>query len=592
MTISSVNLFPSDDEVSSKKQSAYEYDLRLEIGVKETGETVPVVSIFYDLVRRLKGAADEGGPVVVLTATNKLFHENKELSSQEFQKEFQVDNTEGKVSKVLLGFKIRSLTKFSDLKRRLMHTYLMPHNLFLRQHAGGFKHGVKTYSYGFLKDDHPDHPDITKLNQRFGKIINDAWKKLDEVDKAKWRKEIPQDYFNNTGITLPITFTKERLAANHDQKERIVTNALSVATPTKYGKLLKALLDIALSGKKLNNLIPFALSRDNPTGYYYMVAHQARFIENHRNIPIMNVPVDAHLKPGNKGETLEQLLNGHTCVQRVAYEPQQTRFHVSTTAAKYKEVHQWITRMLEENRFPYDPSTRPLKYGTNNGTGTAVSYSDIFKDAISSASDSFAASTIKTTASTAWKTRPPIAISYDWNEAAFPALPSTRPAVVPPTPTTASETYDEGTIQSAISVAIKKLEEQYQAELQKLKQEMQKQIDEVTTQMKELGQQVATQTYQALVKEESPLVTKTDHAKLQHEINLISTQLTTIIGMFKQGSTPTESPTNITPGSPARFVKRQKPNRTPEKHSDPSTQDHSVSSATSTSDEGMEGCEE
>lgn len=113
MTLSSKASDNTDDDIATQTPSVYKYDLRSEIGVKNDGSTVPVVAIFYDLFRRLKDAANEGAPVAVLTATDKLFHENKEMTSDEFQRAFQVDNFNGKAAKVLLGFKIHSMTKLS-----------------------------------------------------------------------------------------------------------------------------------------------------------------------------------------------------------------------------------------------------------------------------------------------------------------------------------------------------------------------------------------------------------------------------------------------------------------------------------------------
>jgi hypothetical protein len=454
-----------------------------------------------------------------------------------------------------------------------------------------------------LKGDHPDHPDAHVLNQRFAKHISESWKKLEKEDQKKWRQEFPKLFFGATGIMLPITFTKERITTKIDDKEKIMTNALMVSSPAKYGKLMKALLDIAVLNKRINNLIPFALNRENPEGFYYLVAAQARFIENHRNIPIMNIPVDANSHKGNKGETLIDILNGHTAIQRVSYDPKQQKYHVSTTAPKYREVHQWVTTVLKENRFSYSPQLRPMKYG--NGSGS-VSYSAIFQDAMSVANTTYDASTIKTTQSNAWKNRPPLDISYDPTDEAFPSLPKAKESI-PTTPSTTSETLDGDTIQSAISTAIKKLEDQHRAELAQLKREFQKKLDAVENQMKELGQQVATQTYQALVQEESPLATKADHAHLQHEISVMTTQLSTLIQMCQQGMThhfppsdtnttsPKSSFSDFRNNSPARTTKRSKFNLTPEKitaSDNVFTEEHSVSSATSDPDEGMEGCEE
>ena len=107
------------------------------------------------------------------------------------------------------------------------------------------------------------------------------------------------------------------------------------------------------------------------------------------------------------------------------------------------------------------------------------------------------------------------------------------------------------------------------------------------------------QTYKALVNEDSPLVTKMDHAHLQHEMSVITSQLSTLIRMFKQSNDKVLYPQELSPPgsphtSPLRTGKRLKQNRTPEKAGlvyDLFTQESNASSATSDPDEGMEGCE-
>ena len=247
-----------------------------------------------------------------------------------------------------------------------------------------------------------------------------------------------------------------------------------------------------------------------------------------------------------------------------------------------------------------------MVYGSGSSSVNGTSYSDIFKDAMSQASANFEAAPLNDPPRNPWKSRPPLAISYEISDTAFPFLPRKTPT--PPTPSTTSETIDEETIQSAISVAIKKLEEQHRAELEQLKLEMQAKIDEVTSQMKDLGQQVAMQTYEALVSEASPIVTKTDQVLLQHDISVMKTQLSSMMSMFQnvtiipRNLEGVENVSNTTPPttiiaktrSSARSLKR-KPSSTPEKGpssmEDPFTQDHSFSSAASSSVASMEGCE-
>ena len=586
----------SDNNIDNLKDSpiqTFQYDLRLEIGVKDVSETIPVVTIFRDLIRRMISVADENH-LEAMTATGRPYSANNEMPSNEFQKEFKVDKVEGKTSKVLLGFKIHTLTKLADLKTRLIHTYLRPRNLFLREHAGGFENGVKTYAYGYLKYDHPDHKDLTALNQRFARRVAEAWRNMDKEERNKWKNELPEILYGATGIMLPLTFTKERIAASMDGRDKIQTFAIVVSTPSKYGKFAKLVLDATLLTKKINNLIPFALNRENQSGFYYITTEHANFMENHRNIPISQVPLDATTIVGSEGQNLKALLNAHPHIQRVAYDAVQRKCHVSTTANKYMEVYQWIDGMLRENKFPYGPSLRPLKY--NN---TSV-YGSIFKDAMSVATENYTTTTPSTP--NAWRNRPPLDISYIASEEVFPPLPAKKQSA---TASTVSETLEEDTIQSAILAAIKKLEDQYKTELEKLKHEFQKKMDSVQNQMAEIGEQGATQTYLALVKEDSPLATKHDTEVLRQDVSLIKTQLAAIIQWFQAGNQvpgppgllPQPTTTTVVhtpPSSQKTDPKRSKVYTTPEKMRPldfSKSQDQSVSSAASTY-EGMEGCED
>ena len=281
MTLSSVAPMTSVGSRTTKKPAEFLYDVRLEVGVKAGGGTVLVATIFHDLVKRMKSVVDPDKPLAVLTATDNLFHEQKEMASVEFQKAFKVATIEGKNSKVMLGFKLRTMTPLYEIKQRLMKDYLIPHDLFLKEQIGGFSNGLETHMYGFLKQDHPDHPDRSNLSARFSRIISAAWKKMEKDDKNKWKETLPELFYAD-GVALPVNFVKERLVAEAEGKEKITTAALLVTTPKKYGLLLRELLDVAILGKKLNNLIPFAYQREDPNGYYHLVAEQARFMEQHR----------------------------------------------------------------------------------------------------------------------------------------------------------------------------------------------------------------------------------------------------------------------------------------------------------------------
>ena len=110
MTPSSPVANPSDDALLSKKAPEYKYDVKLEVGAAEGSGPIPIVAIFLDLVKRMKEVVDEGKVLVVLTANDQLFSERAEVSSNDFQKAFKVDQIDGKNSKVMMGFKLRTGT--------------------------------------------------------------------------------------------------------------------------------------------------------------------------------------------------------------------------------------------------------------------------------------------------------------------------------------------------------------------------------------------------------------------------------------------------------------------------------------------------
>lgn len=568
------------------------YDLKLEISVQPDSGTIPLAAIFHDLVKKMKSAADTDKPIAVFTATDKVFIENKVLTGNDFNKAFKVEQTEGKSSKLLLGFKVRTKHTLSEIKQRLMKPYLVPHALFLREHVGGFDDGLKVYTFGFLKNDHPDHPDLIRLQQRFEKLTTDAWKKLDAETRSTWKEDLPQA-FRGDRLVVPVNFSKERISAETVGKDKVTTSAIMVTTPRKYGPLFRILMEHAILSKKITNLIPLAFSREEPESFYQLVLAQERFMDQHRNIPILNIPNDASKQLGKKGEQLDRVLYSNKFILRVSPDTKYGRYHVSTYASKYTEVHKWIKQVLQEHCFPYNPTLRPLKF--SSGGPTSVKYSSVFADAVSVANESYDASTIKTTRSTPWKVRPPLDISYVPTEEAFPPLPAKKsPATA--TQSTTSETLDEDTMQSAISQAIKTLQEQHRAEMKKLQQDFDQQLKELENKVIDIGKQTVAQTYQALVQDDSPLATRTDHLKLQNQVDNINVQLAQIIHMLTQTSSDKNARTAdfSCPFSPPRTGKRLNSNRTPEKYTQDTeflTQSHDFTSATSDLDVGMEGCE-
>ena len=106
-------------------------------------------------------------------------------------------------------------------------TYIVPHNVFLREHASGFQNGIKNYMYGFFKKDHPDHPDISNLNMRIWKnYFSEARKKFKKTTRNKMERHsttaqafysYPNDFYKRESCCS---------AAESKGKTKIITSTL------------------------------------------------------------------------------------------------------------------------------------------------------------------------------------------------------------------------------------------------------------------------------------------------------------------------------------------------------------------------------
>ena len=83
---------------------AFDYRLKLEIGVQEGQETVPAVSIFSDLIFHLREAAHD--PVIVKDMHEKVLSATQPVNVATFKDDYGVETVDAKIRKVILGFRL------------------------------------------------------------------------------------------------------------------------------------------------------------------------------------------------------------------------------------------------------------------------------------------------------------------------------------------------------------------------------------------------------------------------------------------------------------------------------------------------------
>ena len=177
--------------------------------------------------------------------------------------------------------------------------------------------------------------------------MNEAWNHLSRKEQTKWKETTPTA-FSGDDIDIPLIFEKDRISAEVEGKQKITTGTLTVSTPTKYSSLLRTLLDNIVLGRNITNLIPFALGRENAQGYYNIIASQARFMEQHRNIQVLQVPAELAYHLSDKGQTLAQALNNNPAIKRITYDRARERYYISTSVNTNSRTHHRSLSLREE----------------------------------------------------------------------------------------------------------------------------------------------------------------------------------------------------------------------------------------------------
>ena len=211
------------------------------------------------------------------------------------------------------------------------------------------------------------------------------------------------------------------------------------------------------------NFVPAGLRREDPLLYYGLLRDQAKWLHQHRNVQVQNVPP-------NEAQELKRHFESqqHPGIHRIYTDFDRNRLHISTNATAFTEVQQWVKK--EASRSPVNCKpvvpTGPAAQ-SDSSRGKSV-YSKKFTTRTTNSDGSFD-STIKTAKPNAWyKTRPvPLIIDFSADAELFPPMPSkvAQPGDAP-TATSKVSLTDDTTIKTAIISATQEIEERYEKKLQ------------------------------------------------------------------------------------------------------------------------------
>ena len=165
----------------------------------------------------------------------------------------------------------------------------------MRLHSGGFNYGVNWSTLGFILEEHPIFTDLNTLRSTLMTKVATAWSNDSEVFTADKKADIAHSIKPNPStpfspFDIPLLITKSIISARNEKGDAIKVNAVVVCIPQQVYHIGNFLMDhLSIVRQTVTHFIPNGFKREDPEGHYDFVVQHQIWLDDHRNIPILNV---------------------------------------------------------------------------------------------------------------------------------------------------------------------------------------------------------------------------------------------------------------------------------------------------------------
>ena len=260
----------------------------------------------------------------------------------------------------------------------------------MRIHTGGFGHGVNWSTLGFILEEHPVFTDVNALlNTTMNKVAT-AWSNDSDIFTADKKADIAHTIKPNsntpfTPFDIPMIITTSTVSARNDKGDSIKANAVVVAIPQKFYHIGNFLMDhLTIVRQTVTHYIPNGFKREDPEGHFDFVAQHQAWLDNHRNIPILNVnSIDQYTKEKNDNQiSLKVLLMSVPGIERCNYDYANKRVNASVTAANFTKVSKAIASTLATSGLSFQPVIKQ-NYNPTGSLGSKKTGTSKYLDMVS-----------------------------------------------------------------------------------------------------------------------------------------------------------------------------------------------------------------
>ena len=260
----------------------------------------------------------------------------------------------------------------------------------MRIHTGGYCHGVNWSTLGFILEEHPVFTDVNALLNTTMNKITTAWSNDSDIFTVDKKADIAHTIKPNsdtpfTPFDIPLIITTSTVSARNEKGETIKANAVVVAIPQKFYHIGNFLMDhLTIVRQTVTHYIPNGFKREDPEGHFEFVAQHRTWLDNHRNIPILNVNSnDQYTKEKNEHQiSLKVLLMSVPGIERCNYDSVNKRVNVSVTAANFTTVSKTIVSTLATSGLPFQPMVKQ-NYNPTGSLGSKKTGTSKYLDMVS-----------------------------------------------------------------------------------------------------------------------------------------------------------------------------------------------------------------
>jgi len=451
------------------------HQVRMEVAVKTGMKTIGVGRILSDLMKR----ANEKESVDFIDINGDPFDTLNFPEPDKFEERLAVETIDNRGNtKITLGFFMISTANMQRIKLSIGFNWLTQQQIYLRIQRMPFEHGTDLFLMGYATMIHPlvANPSEVEADIRL-KWYSSVDRLAAEHDPQEHDKQF-LDNLNrlqeaqviiNDVLQIPISVERTVIKVECPGKKSFEVPIYQVYVPRRFRDAATYLNDRAiLETQSLKNLIPFAISKNDPASFYPQMFAHAKFLHDHRSIIIKSVPPSEFasvksIKPIDQDSansvTLKTALRSNTKMITAVHEhPENRSITVSTTATDLPNLLPWITSILP--LYPYRPLCTVNDHRnltpTNDNSNRMGKYAKIFSPTVetdsTTADDSFDPSTISfkrtpTTSNNAWANGPPLNVTFDREASPVtfkpPATRTTNPSTTNNLSTSTLRTYSQ-----------------------------------------------------------------------------------------------------------------------------------------------------